>query len=203
MSDDVSRYPLAWPVSWPRTSLRLYAHFGTRKTGDYKRPMTMAVAIGRLIEEADRLGAKDQVLSTNVALRLDGLPRAGEKEPSDPGAAFYFKLKGKPRVLACDRWRTVPDNVAAIAAHIAAIRAVDRYGVGSLDQAFAGYAALPPTSADWAIVLKVSPSATEEQIEDAFRKLARTAHPDVGGSHGDMARLNEARDAALSAIRVR
>jgi hypothetical protein len=33
----------------------------------------------------------------------------------------------------------VADNIAAIAAHIDAIRRQDRYGVGTLDQAFAGY----------------------------------------------------------------
>jgi hypothetical protein len=56
----------------------------------------------------------------------------------------YFKLHGKDRVLACDKWDRVADNIAAIAAHIDAIRRQDRYGVGTIDQAFAGYSALPP-----------------------------------------------------------
>jgi curved DNA-binding protein CbpA len=44
--------------------------------------------------------------------------------------------------------------------------------------------------------LEVSPDATTAQIDDAYRKLARSAHPDAGGSHDQMARLNAARDVA-------
>ena len=62
--------------------------------------------------------------------------------PDDPGVAVYFQLHDKERVLACDKWDTVADNIAAIAAHIDGIRRQDRYGVGTIDQAFAGYSAL-------------------------------------------------------------
>jgi hypothetical protein len=31
------------------------------------------------------------VISTNVRMRLDGLPRSGEKESQDPGAAVYWQ----------------------------------------------------------------------------------------------------------------
>ena len=35
------------------------------------------------------------------------------------------------------------------------------------------------------------------QIKAAFRKIAKTAHPDVGGSHGKFIRIIQARDALL------
>lgn len=41
-------------------------------------------------------------------------------------------------------------------------------------------------------ILKVKPSATPEQIRVAYRQLAKTAHPDAGGSSADMAALTEA-----------
>jgi len=164
--------------------------------------LTVADALGRLFNEMRRLGVRegDVIVSTNIRTRLDGLPYSNEAAPADPGAAVYFRLKKADRVLACDRYRSVAGNIAAIAAHIEALRAIDRYGVGTLDQAFAGYTALPANAdADWAIVLGVPPTASADEIEAAFRRLAMAAHPDRGGSHDEMARLN----AAVTAARKR
>ena len=91
--------------------------------------------------------------------------------PDDPGVAVYFQLHDKERVLACDKWDTVADNIAAIAAHIDGIRRQDRYGVGTIDQAFAGYSALPPPGGTsrptrpWHEVLGVNRFATPEEAE--------------------------------------
>lgn len=49
----------------------------------------------------------------------------------------------------------------------------------------------------WSIVLGVSQFATDAEINSAYRKLARSAHPDAGGTDASMAKLNAARDAAL------
>jgi len=157
-----------------------------------------------------RLGVSswNVIVSSNLVLGQRGMPLANQAEPRDPGVAAYFKLKDKDRVLACDRWNRTADNLAAIAAHIDAIRRVDRYGVGTLDQAFAGYSALPPPGADnrppWRKVLGLEATdgvCTGEQIQNAYRNLARRFHPDVeGGSHAAMAQLNEARDAALQEV---
>lgn len=218
MTDPRLRYPLTWPSGWPRTApgLRQRARFRrmiktydshspqSRSAGE--RPLTVPEAIARLAGELGRLGAVDDVLSTNVPVRLDGRPRSGQAEPTDPGAAIYFLLKGEPRCLACDAWTTTADNVAAIAAHIEAIRAVERYGVGTLDQVFRGYVALPQsTPTDWPSVLGVDRrTATRDVIEAAYRRLAKIAHPDVtGGEHDQMARLNAARDAALEDLNWR
>ena len=72
-----------------------------------------------------------------------------------------------------------------------------REGVACFEEAFAGYTALPASPSDWWIVLGIDREATAAQIEDAFREKARKAHPDVGGSHVEMSRLNSARDVAL------
>jgi len=210
MSTTQRRYPLAWPPAWRRTSpnQRQRARFEsrTRQYGDSgsswtkRAELSVAIAVERLMLELGRLDAREIILSTNLLLRLDGLPRSDQREPSDPGVAVYFQLARKPRVLACDRWLRVADNLAAIAAHIFAIRAVDRYGVGTLEQAFAGYAALPARE-EWWSILGVAPDATLEQAEDAFRKLARLHHPDAGGTHDQMARLTEAREIARQLLR--
>lgn len=203
------RFPLAWPVGWKRTpalqrrraafskstAIRQEAIAGQAPATIRKiRPLTVADAIQRLTGELERLGAAQELLSSNVNLRLDGLPRSGQSEPDDPGAAIYFRLVGKPRCLACDRWDRVADNIAAIAQHIDALRRIDRYGVGTMEQAFAGYAALPPSTQDWWLILGVAQTATLAEIEEAFKALARKHHPDLpSGSHEMMARLTEAR----------
>jgi hypothetical protein len=144
--NDPQRYPLSWPTGWDRTPRHQRKRSVFRSHG---RELTVAEAIGRLSDELDRLRAHNTVLSTNLDTRLDGLPRSGQPEPSDPGAAVYFTLKEQPRCLACDTWLRVAENIAAIAQHIDALRRIDRYGVGTMDQAFAGYAALPPSAEDW------------------------------------------------------
>ena len=80
----------------------------------------MTGATSRLIRECRLLGAANVIVSTNVAVRRDGLPYARQRTPEDPGAAVYFKLESVPEglVLACDRWLRVEDNIAAVAAHI-------------------------------------------------------------------------------------
>lgn len=205
-----TRYPLAWPQGWARTPRysRERATFRSSKastfvdgSGQYvtsksAKPLTVSDAIKRLSGELSRLGATNEILSTNVETRLDGLPRSNQPEPSDPGAAVYFKLKGKPRCLACDKWNRVADNIAAIAQHIDALRRIDRYGVGTMEQAFAGYAALPPSAEDWRSVFGLSQHATLADVETKFRALAIEHHPDRGGDAAMMSKLNAARDAA-------
>jgi hypothetical protein len=134
-----------------------------------------------------------RALSTNFELRADGRPRRDRRYPADPGVAFYFELDDQPHVLACDRWDTVADNIAAIAAHIEALRGQERWGVADMKQAFAGHVQLPAPE-QWWQVLGVRPDATVDQIDAAWRDKMRAAHPDRGGSDAAAARLNRARE---------
>lgn len=200
----IPRFPLAWPTGWVRTlrNRRLRAAFSTKQAVDGR--VSVAVATARLEAELDRLGAKNAVLSTNVSLRLDGRPRS-DQEPDDRGAAVYFSFKGRATVFACDRWDRVADNIAAIAAHIDAIRRMDRYGVGSVEQALAGYKALPADSAaDWRQVFGFTPGSvpTADALDAAYKRLAKERHPDVGGSDEAMFHLNRSHDFAIAELGV-
>jgi hypothetical protein len=192
--DSVKRWPLEWPIGWARTKRRVDAPFRHDK-----QRLTVIVATSRLENELERLGARDPVLSTNVSLRLDGRPRSDEN-PTDPGVAAYFSFRGKATVLACDRYVRVADNIAAIAAHIDALRRVERYGVGTIEQALAGYKALPADSAaDWRAVFGFGAGSrpTVDQLDTAYKAAARVRHPDHGGTDVEMAHVNRARDYAL------
>jgi hypothetical protein len=208
----ITRYPLEWPLGWKRTRSRRSADFRmTRegrpapdgKTTKYATQVNMAVATERLERQLDALGAKNPTLSTNVSLTMSGRPR-GDENPSDPGAAVYFMFKGKATVLACDSYFRVADNIAALAAHIDALRRIERYGVGTIEQALAGYKALPAdTAADWRMVLFGVKDCRVgiDDVQAAYRSRAREVHPDTGGSDEAMAQLNRARDYALEELK--
>lgn len=208
-------YPLSWPQGWPRTptNKRQRARFGKveRKysadgahSWDRRGDLSIYGAMLRLTDELGRLGGSRFLISTNVETRSD------RKPPDDPGVAVYFTLAGKDRVLACDKWDRVPDNIAAIAAHIDAIRRQERYGVGTLEQAFAGYAALPPPGQPfkrewWRVLMFAGPMEGPTALEHAeimYRKLARERHPDFGGTTEQMAELNAAIAEARKELRA-
>jgi hypothetical protein len=192
-------FPLHWPAGWPRAKGRSTARFSQKvDNGRYTETKTVSVAVARdrLQRELDLLRASYPTLSTNVELRLDGQPRSDRRDPEDPGVAVYFRLQGRDIALACDKWDRVADNITALAKHIEALRGMDRWGVGTAAQAFAGYQMLAAPE-QWFEVLGVSVSATEAEIKSAYRTLAMAAHPDQGGSDAAMARLNAARDEGL------
>lgn len=196
--ETVTRYPLSWPVGWKRTPRhqRRRAAFTAKGAAIETWP-----AIQRLQGELDRLGGTDPILSTNMQTRLDGLPYSNQAQPDDTGVAVYFRLKRQDRCLACDAWNTVAGNIAALAAHIDALRRIDRYGVGTIEQAFAGYSALPAPAADWRSVFGFHGTPRLEDVESCYRTMARSAHPDMGGSDADMARINVAIESARAELR--
>ncbi|BBC72888.1 conserved hypothetical protein [Altererythrobacter sp. B11] len=189
-------YPVDWPSARPRTRAwdrkeALFRSGGKRLLWDD--------ALGRLREQVTLVTPtgsdwrmRELTLSTNFELRVDGRPRRDRGVPADPAVAFFFELDGRPHVLACDKWASVPDNIAAIAAHIEALRGQERWGVADLRQAFAGHVALPAPE-QWWQVLGVRQQATEAEIDAAWREKMRSAHPDQGGSEEQAKRLNWAR----------
>lgn len=206
MKDDVARYPLAWPAGWRRSQQRREARFfatGNSVDGQQRWKagrVTIAAALDRVEKQLGLLGARDAIMSSNLRVGMRGDPLSSQPEPDDPGAAVYFKLGGKDRVLACDTWSRTADNIAAIAAHIDAMRRIERYGVGNLEQAFAGYDALPAPSAEnrapWRTTLGIKPD-TNPTIDDVrliFRSLSKRAAA-AHDEHWQM-NLNLARDAA-------
>lgn len=141
------------------------------------------------------------IISTNVELRLDGLPRS-DREPSDPGVAVYWKQKPNDpnmRCMAIDRYSRVADNLAAVAATLDAMRAIERHGGAEiLNRAFLGFAALPEkASQPWREVLGVTLAApTLQHVEDRFRSLIQVHHPDKGGDRETFEKIVQAREAA-------
>jgi hypothetical protein len=208
-------YPLSWPDGWKRAKVRVHAAFNKTREPQYngqgqkmyqgKTRLSVADAVRRVLAELERMGIKDDdiIISTNVPLRLDGLPRS-DQEPGDPGVAVYWKKKGQPsmRCMAIDRYYRVADNLAAVAATLDAMRAIERHGGAEiLNRAFLGFAALPEqASQPWREVLGIEGVPSLELIESRFRALVKVHHPDTGGTPEDFMKLQQAREAARMEI---
>jgi len=188
MNEQPTNYPLSWPLGWKRipSHKREISRFADR---------SVAKAIQFVLDELRRLGARNPVISTNLQIRQDGLPKSNQRRPDDPGVAAYFILGGNPRVLACDKWTTVEDNLWAIGLHIENLRGIDRYGVGTVEQAFTGYMALPASS-DWWKILGVAQTANMSEITTAYRVKAKATHPDQGGGNEEFLRVQQAYEQA-------
>lgn len=215
----ISAYPLAWPEGWPRAKFREYAKFSassqtydtqTQRSVTKVRYVTVADGTSRVMATLRRmgLGSDDVVISTNVVLRLDGMPRSNQSEPGDPGVAVYWQTKkGERKVMAIDRFHRVGDNLAAVAASLEALRGIERWGGGQiLDRAFSGFAALPPpgqtTARGWREILGVEPAERDlAKVKDRYRRLSAVHHPDRGGREEAQQDLNWAWAQAQEALR--
>lgn len=215
MTSVPTRHPLQWPVGWKRTppAYRVTARFG--KARDYqsrgKVELSVFDGVQRVLRELERMDVNenDVVVSTNVETRLDGLPRSDRAAPGDCGVAVYWRTRRKEdRVMAVDLYDRVADNLAAIAATLEAMRAIERHGGAAiLDRAFTGFTALPaPIVAGmkrpWREVLGFAPDypVTADLVRERYRSRASQAHPDKGGTDAEMSALNAARDDALQEI---
>ncbi len=215
MEKPTEAYPLLWPQGWKRAVGRSRAKFGKLTFMDHglsadgqqlgwhsKGALSISQGTDRVLSVLDQMGYnRSVIISSNLALRNDGLPRSGQREPEDPGVAVYWGNGQKARCIAVDQYDRVADNLAAIAATLEAMRAIARHGGAAiLERAFTGFVALPAPEQPWQTLGLDTSRPTREQVEDAFRRLAMKHHPDRGGDASEMARINAARDQLLSSV---
>lgn len=177
------RYPLTWPAGWQRTPLHRQSHSPFKVTPDK--------AYRELMQELDRLGARDVIISSNLKIRQDGAPYASQPRHNDEGIAVYFTRKGQQVVLACDKFYKREANMRAITKTIDAIRGIERWGSSDMmERAFTGFTALPaPGGMDWRQILD------ESDPESSYRRLRRQHHPDHGGDAEEFIAVQAAWDA--------
>jgi hypothetical protein len=189
---EVTRYPLSWPAARARTRYPQRSKF---KVQSFTRVRD------ELLNELKLLGATNVVLSTNLRLRQDGLPLAGQAQPSDAGVAVYFKYRApgggdRDVCFACDRWTKIEDNLQAVRHTIEALRGIARWGTGDMvAAAFQGFAQLPAARIalrPWWDVIGVANQTPTVAVHTAYLEKAKKLHPDRGGSHDAMVELNDA-----------
>ena len=169
-------FPLSWPEGWPRTPSYQqergdrFSRFEQDATGKRRgQPVTFAAARDKLYDELQRLGASSPVVSTNHPTDRYGLPTESKRRVQDQGVAVYFTYKGRPMVMACDRFDNAAANMRSLGLAIEAMRQLERHGGGTMiERAFTGFVALPAPKSPYEI-LGVKPNAGLEEIESAFR----------------------------------
>lgn len=218
MDETRSAYPLDWPAGWHRTpaNRRTYGKFNKKemqyRDGQpaYNRTKNLSIldSIQRVLREFELRGIDrdDVVISSNVRTRLDGLPRSGDAAPEDPGVAVYWRdsAANKPtRCMAIDRYTTVADNLAAVAATLEAMRAIERHGSAEvIERAYSGFLALPEKATQpWRDVLGITaPVISRDTILAKSRDLLLANNPDQGGDRDKYEAIIEARKRALAEV---
>lgn len=157
----------------------------------------MGRARDQLVDELERMGARDLVVSSNVALRRDGLPYSDQRRIEDPGVAVYFTLKKRPLAMAQDRFVSVAGNMRSLGLAIEAMRQLERHGGGHMmERAFTGFVALAPPDwkKPWREVMGLPKDwrSNGNELLAHYRQKAKLRHPDNGGDDTLMAELNVA-----------
>jgi hypothetical protein len=181
-------FPLQWPHGVPRAKTRQDSNFRVHHSTAYDEMM----------RELELFGARNVVVSTNIPLRRDGTPyRDGMAELlQDSGVAVWFMRKQRQICLPCDSYRRPWENIRAISKSIEAMRSMERHGAHQiLDQAFTGFAALPPPDGKkpWHEVLGVQATAKPAEISEARKQLARQHK----GNEAMMSEINVAHDEGM------
>jgi hypothetical protein len=167
-----------------------------------------------LAEEAGLLCARfPLVIQADVQesdLRLDGTLKARSQVGPFPGVAVSFESRHGPLRYASDAYErswsgSMPGwqaNVRAVALALAALRAVDRYGVSRRGEQYTGWLALPASTsslfgsaaeAETWIRGMADEHGQAGDLATVCRALARRAHPDAGGDRGTWDRVAAAR----------
>jgi hypothetical protein len=186
--DEVREGRLCWPEHKPRAAHRIDGPF---KTGLDK-------ALQEIKWEIERWRPLDYVISRNNQRIFAG----------DPAAALWWSSRKPPasgpnlRVLACDKYTSMAANAHAIYLTLDAMRALERWGAYTMEQAIEGAKlALPPPpgadAVDWRMVLGAVAAgvACEDALAIVNARYRRKA-ADAQGDEAELRRLNLAIEAA-------
>lgn len=187
-------FPLQWPEGWPRTKYPRESRYKLSQEGRVR---------DELLDSIRKLGGSVPIISSNIELRLDGLPYANRRVPEDAGVAVYWVREGKQEVMACDRWKRPWENMRAIYHAVEGMRAMERAGATQiLERAFQAFA-LPSgeQTRPWRDVfhrassecrVTFGPLDSVENVKKAFRALVISLHPDKGGDVEKFRQLEKA-----------
>lgn len=184
--------PLKWPEGWKRGQARPPASSSRFKT-------TFDKSRRRMFNALEKLGATAVVISSNMAIRMDGTPRAdsARRYISDNGVAVYFTLRDRQMVMARDAYDSPFDNFHSLTMAIEYLQGLERHGgAAMMERAFEGFSAIaaPGAKKDWREVLGFPPASgpTHDEIREHYRQKMKVAHPDMpGGSHDAVIAINE------------
>ncbi|WP_049928658.1 J domain-containing protein [Halopiger goleimassiliensis] len=186
---------LEWPAGFERTPA------DERESYPHGFRVSRTAAFDNILKELRKMDARNVQVKT-AAPHTQAEPHRpyADRDPDDPGVVVYFERDGQQFAVPCDRWDNLRDNAQAIAKYLNAKRALDRYGVQTVESEFSTQAL--PSADEKAVggeeppyvVLDVEPDASEAEVRHAFREKVKDAHPDNGGSATEFQRVRDAYD---------
>lgn len=196
---------LDWPPEFDRTPPRERARY------PHGFQVSMQRAFRNIQTQLSRMGVDDYRITSGTdhqSADPDMPYQNAPNQPEDPGVVVRWTIDGEQYAAPCDRWNNIRDNAQAIAKYLDAKRALDRYGVSTVESEFRAQA-LPSGEEDAVVVagtggdpphevLGVAPDAPDEVIRAAARRLAANEHPDKGGDEREFKKIQKAKEALLS-----
>lgn len=146
--------------------------------------------IDLLEREARQIGARRVVVELALReadLRLDGKPYANAKT-DHPGVTVALDSRHGPLKYTADKFATWQENLRAIALGLEALRKVDRYGMTSRGEQYAGWKALPAGTSD-----EVERGHALIREHGSLPAALKATHPDHGGNVDDFRAVQAAR----------
>lgn len=203
-----------WPSGFERTDKR------NRKPYPHGFRVDRRQAFENILEELKKLGAAEVRIDSGATEKtMNPNLLSQESNPDDPSVVVYFTKDGQDYAVPCDKWDNVRDNAQAIAKYLDAKRALDRYGVKTVESEFTtqklpsgkedrknegigseddeeGFGDQPPHK-----VLGVASDAGDDEVKAAARALKKEYHPDTGGNITKFNQVLEAEEILLGGRR--
>ncbi|MFW6384764.1 MAG: J domain-containing protein [Halodesulfurarchaeum sp.] len=195
-------------IDWPNGFDRVPVSDRTSYPGGFE--VSQARAFDSILEELEKMDAYNIDVQTNAPHTAKNPHQPyQDRDPDDPAVVVYFDRDGRRFAVPCDQWDNLRDNARAIALYLQSKRAIERYGVATVDTEMSTQA-LPSGDEDAIVagdgsrvepheVLNVAPDADPEVIRAAAKSLKKKHHPDAGGDDRDFKRVIEAEEAMLDA----
>jgi hypothetical protein len=136
--------------------------------------------LAKLEQEIEAKGGSDVVIGIvcdESQISLSGSLKAGGRTAvRHPGAEVSFELESGQRItFHTDAYATLTHNLRAVAMGLEALRAVDRYGITSGGEQYAGFAQLSPGGPD------SDRGRLLVEAHGTIAKALKATHPDHGG----------------------
>jgi hypothetical protein len=194
---------LQWPAGFDRTPA------GDRQSYPGGFEVSRRTAFNSILEELEKMDAVNVDVQTAAphTSRNPNLPYK-DRNPEDPAVVVYFDRDGQRYAVPCDRWDNLRDNARAIAKYLDAKRAIERYGVATVETEMSTQA-LPSGDDEIVVaddgttkepheVLGVAEDASDDVVEAVARRLSTNVHPDqADGDQREFKRIQDAKEAML------
>ena len=190
---------LDWPDGFERTPE------SERESYPHGFRVTRTQAFETILDELRKMDARNVQVQTDAPHTVENPHRPyADRDPEDPGVVVYFERDGQQFAVPCDRWDNLRDNAQAIAKYLDAKRALERYGVQTVESEFSTQA-LPSADEEVVVsdvlpphrVLDVAADASDDVVRAAARELKKQHHPDNGGDAEAFQRVVEAEEVML------